>query len=81
MHTLPAMLMEPLLEDLHGRLWSQAMAAREKVTSPFFAGHFIQSLNEMIALHTRRTVIRLEFRIPNTIWLVYIIDRGSRQPA
>jgi hypothetical protein len=64
----------PQLEELHSRLWSQAVAASKKVTSPFFAGHFIQSLNEMISLHTRRTIVRLEFRIPTAIWVVlYVI--------
>jgi hypothetical protein len=64
----------PRLEELHRRLWSQASAAREKVTSPVFAGVFIQSLNEMITLHTRRTIIRLEYRIPGAIWIVlYLI--------
>jgi hypothetical protein len=57
-------------EELQDRLWSQAIAAREKVSSPFFAGYVIQSLNEMISLYTRRLMIRMEFRIPNTIWIV-----------
>jgi hypothetical protein len=64
----------PQLEELHRRLWSHAVAASGKVSSPFFAGHFTQSLNEMIALHTRRTIVRMEFRIPKTIWIVlYVI--------
>jgi hypothetical protein len=57
-------------EKLHSQLWSQAVAAREKVSSPIFAGHFIQSLNEVIALHVRRVMVGLEFRIPNHIWYV-----------
>lgn len=57
-------------EELHGQLWSQAVAARDKTSSPIFAGYFIQSLNEVIALHTRRVTVGLEFRIPNTIWLM-----------
>lgn len=64
----------PQLEEIHGRLWSQAIAASEKVSSPFFAAHFIQSLNEMISLHTRRIIVRREFRIPSAIWVVlYVI--------
>jgi len=57
-------------EELHGRLWLQAAASREKTPSPAFAVQFIQSLNEIIALHTRRVITGLEFRIPNIIWIV-----------
>src|SRR5262245_21672162 len=51
-------------EELHGRLWSQAIAAREKASSPILTGYFIQSLNDVIALHTRRLTVGREFRIP-----------------
>jgi len=57
-------------EELHGQLWLQADASREKTPSPAFAVQFIQSLNEIIALHTRRVIAGLEFRIPNIIWIV-----------
>ncbi len=57
-------------EKLHERLWAQATASREKVPSPAYAVQFIQSLNEIIALHTRRVISGLEFRIPNIIWIV-----------
>jgi hypothetical protein len=61
-------------EELQNRLWSQASAAKEKVSSPIFAGYFIQSLNDMIALQTRRVVVGTEFRIPNAIWIaIYLI--------
>jgi hypothetical protein len=57
-------------EELHSRLWSQAIAAKEKTSSPIFAGYFIQSLNEVIALYTRRVIVGWEFRIPDAIWYV-----------
>lgn len=61
-------------EEIHRQLWSQAVTAREKSSSPIFAGYFIQSLNDVIALHTRRVTAGLEFRIPGTIWVVlYVI--------
>jgi len=56
--------------ELHSQVWSQAVAAREKTSSPIFAGHFIQSLNEVVAPHARRVTVGLEFRIPNHIWYV-----------
>jgi hypothetical protein len=57
-------------EELHNQLWLQATASREKTTSPAFAVQFIQSLNEIFALHSRRVITGLEFRIPNIIWIV-----------
>jgi hypothetical protein len=61
-------------EELQNQLWSQASAAKEKVSSPIFAGYFIQSLNDMIALHTRRVIVGTEFRIPSAIWIaIYLI--------
>ncbi len=60
-------------EELQGRLWSQVIAAREKTSSPIFAGYLIQALNDVIALHAKRVAIRQEFRIPNTIWIVLYV--------
>jgi hypothetical protein len=61
-------------EEMHNQLWLQATASKEKTPSPAFAVQFIQSLNEIIALHTRRVIAGLEFRIPNIIWIVlYVI--------
>jgi hypothetical protein len=57
-------------EELHDQLWLQAVASREKTPSPAFAVQFIQSLNEIFALHSRRVIAGLEFRIPNIIWIV-----------
>lgn len=57
-------------EELHDQLWLQAAASREKTPSPAFAVQFIQSLNEIFALHSRRVIAGLEFRIPNIIWIV-----------
>jgi hypothetical protein len=57
-------------EELQNQLWLQAVASREKTPSPAFAVQFIQSLNEIISLHTRRVIVGFEFRIPNIIWIV-----------
>ncbi|HZF41205.1 MAG TPA: hypothetical protein VE715_20450, partial [Blastocatellia bacterium] len=57
-------------EELHSRLWLQATASREKTPNPVFAAQFIQSLNELIAIHTRRVIVGMEFRIPSIIWIV-----------
>ena len=57
-------------EELQNQLWLQATASREKASTPAFAVQFIQSLNDIITLHTRRVTAGLEFRIPNIIWIV-----------
>ena len=60
-------------EELQAQLWSKAIAAREKTSSPILMGYFIQSLNDLISLHARRLMIGREFRIPNTIWIVLFV--------
>src|SRR5262249_48624853 len=60
-------------EELHRQLWSQAVAAIEKDSSPLLIGYFIQSLNDVIAMHTRRLTVGREFRIPTTIWIVLFV--------
>jgi hypothetical protein len=57
-------------EELHNQLWLQAIASGEKTTSPAFVTQFVQSLNEIFALHSRRVISGTEFRIPNIIWIV-----------
>ncbi|HEU5240168.1 MAG TPA: DUF4239 domain-containing protein [Pyrinomonadaceae bacterium] len=56
-------------EELHERLWSQAVAATEKDRSPI-TGLFIQSLNEVIDLHAKRVMAGLRSRVPAAIWIV-----------
>jgi hypothetical protein len=61
-------------EELHSQLWLQAVASKEKAPNPAFAVQFIQSLNEIITLHTSRVIAILELRIPNIVWIVlYVI--------
>ena len=55
-------------EELHGRLWSQAVAAVEKNPGFSIAGLFIWSLNEVIDLHSKRVEAGLRRRIPGIIW-------------
>lgn len=55
-------------EELHGRLWAQAVAVGEKDPGSIMAGLFIRSLNEMIDLHSKRLLVGLHSRIPGIIW-------------
>jgi hypothetical protein len=83
-------------EELHGQLWAQAVAVGVKEPGSIMAGLFIQSLNELIDLHSRRLLVGLRSRIPGIIWaalyLVTILTmaavgyhagltRTSRSPA
>lgn len=55
-------------EELHVRLWSQAVAVAEKDPKSIVAGLFIQALNEVIDLHAKRVQVGIRNRIPSTIW-------------
>jgi hypothetical protein len=57
-------------EELHGQLWAQAVAVAEKAPGSIMAGLFIQALNEVIDLHSKRVMVSLRNRIPGPIWAV-----------
>jgi len=57
-------------EELQDQLWSQAVAARENTSNSAVIGNFIQSLNEVITLHTKRVLAGMKVRIPDFIWFV-----------
>jgi hypothetical protein len=54
---------------LQGPLWDQAVAAAEKDPRPSVTGLFIQSLNEVIDLHSKRISFGLRSRVPGPIWV------------
>jgi hypothetical protein len=56
-------------EELHNRLWSQAVAAAEKERSPM-TSLYLQSLNQVIDLHATRMMAGLQSRVPAVIWVV-----------
>jgi hypothetical protein len=53
---------------LHGLLWAQAVAIGEQNPGSIVVGLFIQSLNEVIDLHSKRVLVGLRSRIPGAIW-------------
>jgi hypothetical protein len=55
--------------SLHGRLWAQAVAAAEKDPRSVPTGLFIQSLNDVVDLHSKRVMAGLQNRIPGAIWV------------
>jgi hypothetical protein len=61
-------------EELQDRLWSHAVAAGRKAPNSIVVGLFIQALNEVIDLHTKRIQAGVRSRVPPSIWMVlYVI--------
>lgn len=58
--------------ETHRRLWSEAVTAGEQGKPPL-AGLFIQSVNEVIDLHSKRVTAGLRARVPGIIWIVLYV--------
>ena len=56
-------------QQLHDLLWLQSLAAAKNNNSPVGA-LFIQSINDVIDLHTKRLGVGLRNRVPDVIWVV-----------
>lgn len=54
-------------ESLQNQLWEHAVAVAEKKADSVIVGLFVQSLNEVIDLHSKR-VTAVRNRIPSAIW-------------
>lgn len=60
-------------EELHKRLWSEAVAATQKEKSPL-TSLFTSSLNDVFAMHEKRVTAAVYNRIPSAIWLgLYVL--------
>jgi hypothetical protein len=55
-------------QELQRQLWTEATAVAEADARSIISGLFIQSLNEMIDLHSTRVMVGLRSRIPAVIW-------------
>jgi hypothetical protein len=56
-------------QEQHDRLWEHATAVGKETPGSIVVGLFIQSLNEVIDLHTKRLVFGAGNRIPGTTWV------------
>jgi hypothetical protein len=56
-------------ERLHDQLWTEAVALGEHHPTSIVVGLFVQSLNEVIDLHTKRVTAGVRNRIPGAIWV------------
>lgn len=57
-------------EAIHDRLWSQINALSTQGNDTILQGLYIQSLNEVIDLHSRRVTVGIQYHIPGAIWLM-----------
>jgi hypothetical protein len=55
--------------ELQGRLWKQAVAAADKGRPPINS-LFVQSVNEIIDVHSKRVMAGLRNRVPALVWVV-----------
>jgi hypothetical protein len=65
---LPESLKES--EAIQKQLWTHAMALARADMNSDIGALFVESLNEVIDLHTSRVTISLQYRIPSVIWTV-----------
>jgi uncharacterized membrane protein YbhN (UPF0104 family) len=63
---LPQIILES--EKIQSQLWSQISSAQNKEAEPILLGLYVQSLNEVIDLQTKRVTVGLQYRIPGIIW-------------
>ncbi len=56
-------------EELHGLLWAQVVDLGRDDDRSVVVGLFIQSLNQVIDIHTKRVAAGLVHRIPEVIWI------------
>jgi hypothetical protein len=56
-------------EEIHNQLWTHASASMVENPNSIAYGLFVETLNDVIDLHSARVLIAVRSRIPPTIWL------------
>jgi hypothetical protein len=56
--------------EIQNQLWDHAAALAERSPGSIVLGLYLQTLNEMIDLHTKRVTDSLRVRVPAIVWLV-----------
>jgi hypothetical protein len=56
--------------EIQGRLWEMAVTNARKDMNSDVAALYIESLNEVFAVHASRVAVGLQARIPDGVWLV-----------
>ena len=68
---IPQLLIDSV--TIHDQLWSLAVAHAQQGNTPGTQGLvslYIRSLNDVVALHTKRATAALQYRIPVIVWLM-----------
>lgn len=60
-------------EAIHNRLWSQINTLPKQDVNSVLLGLYIQSLNDIIDIHSKRSTIVLQHHIPWPIWVTLFI--------
>ena len=60
-------------EEIHGELWAQAKELVRRTPESESLALFIDSLNELIDMHTTRLTARIYSRVPETVVLVLVV--------
>ena len=61
------------VKELHQQLWAQAVAVGERNPDSEVVSLFIDSVNEVLDLHTTRVMARERSRIPSSFWMVLYV--------
>lgn len=62
-------------EDLQNRLWAQAVMIARKDPDSIVMELFVEALNDVIDIHSKRIMLSLHNRIPGSIWLaLYVLS-------
>lgn len=56
-------------EALHEQLWAQVNGLSKQSNDSVLFGLYIQSLNEVIDIHSKRVTVGLQYHIPGSVWL------------
>jgi hypothetical protein len=60
-------------DELHDHMWTLAVEGAQREPGSIALGLFIQSLNEVIDLHTERLTVAIRTRIPGSIWVALYV--------
>ena len=64
--------------ELQRDLWSQVTAVSDQDSHSIVTGLFVQSLNDVIDLHSKRVMLGLRNRVPELVWIaLYFITMVS----
>lgn len=61
-------------ETIHDQLWAQINTLSMQNNDSVLLGLYVQSLNEVIDMHSKRVTVALQYHIPGIIWLtLYLV--------